>query len=134
MIVTQQRYGATDGGTTDPDELLSARLRDLALVQIDALAGDNHALVGAFADDLAQALTEARVRIAALRTQLGGPEPLNVLDATAKQRASDTAAVGAERAKDRLVSQADAARTLARLADLAAPLIVKLFEADRRRP
>jgi hypothetical protein len=117
----------------DADEVLSARLRDLALVEIDALAAGNHPLVGAFADDLAQALGEARTRIAALRTQLGGPDPLNILDATTRQRASDTATAGAERARDRLVSQAEAARTLARLAELAAPLIPKLFEADRRR-
>jgi hypothetical protein len=122
------------GGQGDPDEALSTRLRDLALVDLDALSAGNHALVAAFADDVAHALGEARARIGTLRGQLGGSsEPLNVLDATARQRAADTAPSGAERARERLTAQAEAARTLARLADLAAPLIPKLFEADRRR-
>jgi len=121
------------GGGIDQDEALSTRLRDLALVDLDALAAGNHALIGVFADDIAHALGEARGRIAVLRTQLGGPEPLNVLDLTTRQRASDTAATGATRSRDRLVAQADASRALARLADLSAPLVPKLFEADRRR-
>lgn len=121
------------GGGSDPDEALSTRLRDLALVDLDALGAGNHALIGAFADDVAHALAETRARIATLRGQLGGPEALNVLELTTRQRAADTAAAGAARSRDRLVAQAEAARALARLADLAAPLVPKLFEADRRR-
>jgi len=120
----------SQGGQVDPDEALSTRLRDLALVDLDALG---HALIPAFADDLAHALGEARARIATLRGQLSGPEPLGVLDATDRQRASDTAAAGADRARERLIGQAEAARALARVADLAGALIPKLFEADRRR-
>jgi hypothetical protein len=120
--------------TRDPDEALSARLRDLALVELDALAvGGKHALVGTFAEDVADALREARTRIAALRAQLAGADPLSVLEATVRQRAADTAAKGAASAATRLVGQAEAARSLARLADLAAALVPKLFEADRRR-
>jgi len=111
------------------DELLSARLRDLALVELDALG----ALAPAYADDVADALREARARIAALRTQLGGADPLAVVDATPRQRGSDAGAAGAERARDRLLTQAEAARALARLAELAAALVPRLFEADRRR-
>jgi hypothetical protein len=123
------------GAPHDVDEALSARLRDLALVEIDALLLGERAqeLIAAFADDVIDALREARTRIAALRSQLGGADPLAVLDVTARQRASDAGAAGVERPRARLAAQADAARALARLADLACGLIPKLFEADRRR-
>jgi hypothetical protein len=117
----------------DLDEALSTRLRDLALVELDALvAGDRPALIGAYADDVADALREARTRIAALRAQLGGADPLGVLDAAGRQRAADGGA-GADRIRVRLAAHAEAARALARLADLASALVPKLFEADRRR-
>ena len=111
------------------DELLSARLRDLALVELDALGE----LVGAYADDVADALREARTRIATLRAQLAGADPLAVVDAPVRQRASDTGAGGADRARERLLAQAEAARALARLTELAAAVVPRLFEADRRR-
>jgi hypothetical protein len=60
-------------------------------------------------------------------------DPLNILDAQARQRASDAGAAGVERVRARLEAQANSARALARLADLAASLAPKLFEADRRR-
>jgi hypothetical protein len=125
----------TPGQGPDLDEALSTRLRDLALVEIDTLILGDRAqeLVAAFADDVADALREARIRIAALRAQLGGADPLAVLDAATHQRASDAGAAGVDRIRGRLAAQADAARALARLADLAAGLIAKLFEADRRR-
>src|SRR5256885_14201048 len=104
------------------------RVRALALVEIDArAAGGKSRLVAVFADDVADALGEARARIATLRKSLAGADPLNVLDATVRQRASDAGSAGADRARTRLVAQADAARALARLADLAAALIPKLF-------
>jgi HPt (histidine-containing phosphotransfer) domain-containing protein len=123
------------GQGADLDEALSTRLRDLALVDIDALILGDRAqeLVAAFADDVLDALREARTRIAALRSQLGGADPLAVLDAATHQRASDAGAAGVDRIRGRLAAQAEAARALARLADLAAGLIAKLFEADRRR-
>lgn len=123
------------GSPPDIDEVLSARLRDLALVEIDALLLGDRAqeLIAAFADDVADALREARIRIAALRSQLGGADPLAVLDVTTRQRASDAGAAGVDRIRARLAAQADASRALARLADLAGGLIPKLFEADRRR-
>lgn len=133
MIEVRQSAGAS-GGAPDADEALSTRLRDLALVDLDALViGGRADLVAAFADDVADALREARARIAALRAQLGGADPLNVLDVAVRQRASDAGAAGALRVREKLVSQADAARSLARLAELAAALVPKLFEADRRR-
>jgi len=123
------------GHAHDVDEALSTRLRDLALVEIDALIVGDRAqeLVAAFADDVVDALREARTRIAALRSQLGGADPLSVLDTAPHQRASDAGAAGVDRIRTRLAAQADAARALARLADLAAGLVPKLFEADRRR-
>src|SRR5512134_1019517 len=138
MIIQTTQLNARPDGGPDPDEVLSTRLRDLALVNLDALTAglDGSAaqqLVGAFADDCADALREARARMGALKKELAGPDPLNVLDLTARQRASDAGHAGAERVTDRLVAQAEAARTFARLADLAGGLVGKLFEADRRR-
>ncbi len=133
-MTLQAVIGSGPGGdAAAQDEALSARLRDLALVEIDALAVGRAGLVAAFADDLTDALRETRARISALRAQLGGADPLNVLDVSVGQRASDAGPAGATRVRGRLVAQAEAARSLARLADLAAPLIPKLVEADRRR-
>ena len=120
----------------DADEALSTRLRDLALVDLDALTAGTREpaeLLAAFAEDVADALREARARIGTLRAVLGGADPLNILDATIRQRASDAGAQGAERVRARLGTQAEAARALARLSDLAGGLAPKLFEADRRR-
>jgi hypothetical protein len=137
MIISTQ-IGQRETGAADPDEALSTRLRDLALVNLDALTVglDGTAaqqLTAAFADDCADALREARARIAALKKTLAGPDPLNVLDLQARQRASDAGHAGAVRAADTLRGQAEASRALARLGDLAAALVPKLFEADRRR-
>ena len=137
MIVTTH-INAREDGAPDPDEPLCTRLRDLALVDLDALTAgldgeQGQALTSAFAEDVADALREARARLVALRKDLAGPDPLNVLDMTARQRASDAGHAGAVRITDRLASQTDAARAFARLAGLTSPLIAKLFEADRRR-
>lgn len=133
MIELRQTVAGT-GVAIDADEALSTRLRDLALVDLDAFVlGGRAELVAAFADDVADALREARTRIAALRAQLGGADPLNILDVAVRQRASDAGTQGAMRVREKLVGQAEAARSLARLADLAAALVPKLFEADRRR-
>lgn len=134
MTLTATVGHGASGAAADPDEALSTRLRDLALVELDALvAGDRQALVAVFADDVADALRDARTRIAVLRAQLGGADPLGVLDAAVRQRASDAGTAGADRVRARLIVQADAGRALARLAELAAALVPKLFEADRRR-
>lgn len=137
MIVTTQ-FGVRSDGSADPDEALCTRLRDLALVDLDALTvgldgSHSQELASAYADDLADALKEARARLVVLRKEMAGPDPLNVLDLAPRQRASDAGHAGAERVKDRLVAQTEAARVFARLAGLAAPLVTKLFEADRRR-
>ena len=138
IISSTTQLGGREGGTVDADEALSTRLRDLALVSLDALTvgldgARGQALAAAYADDCADALREARARIAVLKKELAGPDPLNVLDLQARQRASDAGHSGASRTADRLRAQAEAARALARFADLTAALIPKLFEADRRR-
>jgi hypothetical protein len=135
VIVIASAHAATAG---DSDEVLSTRLRDLALVELDALAAglDGEAarpLIAAFADDVADALREARSRLAALRAAFGGGDPLNVLDVAPRQRASDAGQAGAERTRGKLLVHAEAARAIARLDELAAALVPKLFEADRRR-
>jgi len=137
VIVQRMGSDAPVVPTGDPDEVLSTRLRDLALVDLDALTvglegPQASALTAAYADDLADALREARARIATLRGALGGPDALNVLDLGNRQRASDAAHAGALRVRDRLLAQAEAGRALARLAELAAPLVPRLFEAERR--
>ena len=53
------------GPAPDPDEVLSTRLRDLALVELDALVAGDARAIAAYADDVADALREARARIAA---------------------------------------------------------------------
>ena len=138
MIVATSQVQAPPTSGGDPDEALSTRLRDLALVELDALiAGlDGEAarpLVAAFGDDVADALRVARARIAELRAVFGGADPLNVLDVAPRQRASDAGQAGAERVRTRLLAQAEAGRAIARLDELAAALVPKLFEADRRR-
>lgn len=137
MIITQH-INARSEGVADPDEALLTRLRDLALVDLDALtvgldADRSHELVVAYAEDIADALKEARARMTAMRKELGGPDPLNVLDLSARHRASDAGHAGADRVRERLLAQTEAARAFARLAGLVAPLVSKLFEADRRR-
>jgi hypothetical protein len=136
MIISTQM--GVHGAPADADEALSTRLRDLSLVDLDALTvgldgARAQALAGAYADDCADALREARTRMAALKKDLAGPDPLNVLDLQARQRASDAGQAGAARTTDRLRTQGEAGRALARLADLTAGLVPKLFEADRRR-
>lgn len=124
------------GVASDPDEALCTRLRDLALVDLDSLVAGAHApqeLIRAYADDIADTLREARARITALRAIQAAPDPLLVLDLPARQRGSDTASAGAERTRQKLVENAAAARSMARLSEMAALLVGKLFEADRRR-
>ena len=142
MIISSNQIGPAAPPDRPPaaesDEALSARLRDLSLVELDALTAglanaDAQVLIATFAEDVADALREARARITALRQAMAGPDPLNILDLQPRQRATDAGQAGAVRVHDRLAAQARAARALSRLADLASGLIEKLFEADRRR-
>jgi hypothetical protein len=125
---------ASDG--SDDDGLLT-RLRDLALVDLDALlvgaAGDHYRrLLVTYGEDLEDALRTARGRAATLGKIVAG-DPLQLLDAPFATRAQGGGRDAAARAESRLHERAAAARALARLDELAAGLIERLLEADRRR-
>jgi PAS domain-containing protein len=122
----------------DADEALLTRLRDLALVDLDALLtgaeGEHYAaLLSTHAGDLEDALRQARARMAELLRAVGGADPLALVDATPQVRARDGGREAAERVVQRLAGRASACRALARIDDLTEKLIPRLFEADRRR-
>src|ERR1700690_178354 len=123
---------------TAEDEQLLTRLRDLSLVDLDALlAGPSGAgyaqLLQAYAEDLEDALRAARTRLAELTRGVVGADPMSLLDAPYTTRAKDGGREAAERVGRRLVSRAAVCRALARIDDLAAALVPRLLEADRRR-
>jgi DNA-binding transcriptional regulator YbjK len=121
------------------DEALLTRLRDLSLVDLDALlAGSSGARYGelltTYAEDLSDALSAARARTRELASvAASGPDPMNLLDASYEARARDGGREHAERVVERLAARAEACRALARIDDLAAHLFPRLLEADRRR-
>lgn len=120
------------------DDALIMRLRDLALVDLDALLsgadGDAYAqLLVTHAEDLEDALRSARARAAELTKTIAGADPLILLDQTFSVRARDGGREAAERTARRLAARAAACRALARLDDLSAGLYPRLVEADRRR-
>ncbi|MCE9579484.1 MAG: hypothetical protein K8W52_40555 [Deltaproteobacteria bacterium] len=122
---------------TAEDEALLTRLRDLSLVDLDALlggtSGEQYAnLLVTYADDLEDALKTARARQLELGKAVAG-DPLTLLDAPYTTRARDGGREGAERVTRRLIGRAASARALARIDDLAAALFPRLLEADRRR-
>lgn len=124
---------------TASDDKLLGRLRQLSLVDIDALlagsSGDHRReLLAAYTDDLHHALSCVRQRIRELADDaLRGPDPLALIDAEPALRASAAATAGADRGVARLRARADACRALAQLDEGAAQLLPRLFEADRRR-
>jgi hypothetical protein len=122
---------------TAEDEALVTRLRDLSLVDLDALlggtSGDQYAnLLVTYAEDLEDALKAARTRQLELGKIVAG-DPLSLLDAPYTSRARDGGREAAERVTRKLGARAAAGRALARIDDLAAALFPRLLEADRRR-
>jgi len=120
------------------DEALLTRLRDLALVDLDALLtgadGEHYAaLLSTYAGDLEDALRQARARMGELLRAVGGADPLALVDAAPQVRARDGGREAADRVVQRLGARATACRALARIDDLAEKLVPRLFEADRRR-
>lgn len=118
------------------DEALVARLRDLALVELDVLLvgteGVHRAeLVAAYAEDLEDALSAARERAQALSHAVAGGDPLAFLSAGSLSRARDGGERLAETAAAGLTGRAQAGRELARLYELVARLTSRLIEADR---
>jgi len=119
------------------DEPLLTRLRDLALVDLDALLlgaeGEHYQrLLTSYGEDLEDALRTARARAAELQ-KLVAADPLTLLDAPYTTRARDGGRDAADRAARRLTQRAQAARALARIDDLTCGLFARLLEADRRR-
>jgi hypothetical protein len=119
------------------DEALLTRMRDLALVDLDALlagaSGDQYALLlVAHAEDVEDALRAARTRMTELARAVGS-DPLTLLDAGYATRAQGGGREAADRVARRLSARAQSSRALARLDDLAANLVPRLVEADRRR-
>ena len=121
------------------DAALFGRLRDLSLVDVDALlagAGAEHygELLDSFAADLDHALGAARVRMAELTAAItAGPDPLGVVEMAPAVRAQDGGREAGERSIRRLRDRAAACRALAVFDDLIGQLLPKLFEVDRRR-
>lgn len=123
---------------TDADDTaLITRLRDLALVDLDALlagtAGEHHAaLLAAHAADLHDALTQARTRAGELGRAIAAADPLQLVEAPPATRAKDGGRDGAEQVARRAAARAQAARALARIDDVAPAVYARLVEADRR--
>ena len=119
------------------DERLLARLRQLALVEPDALLfgaaePQRGRLVRAHAEEIAEALGCARARMAELVASIaGGPDPLGVVAAAPAVRARG-GAEGGSRLAARLLERAEAARALARLDEACARLLPRLLDLDRR--
>lgn len=123
----------------DSDDRLLARLRQLGLVELDALldgaaGAERAALLAAHADDVADALAQARRRMDELvRTIAAGPDPLALCDAAPALRARAEAKDAMARAARRLGARAAACRDLARLDDACSLLAPRLCDLDRRR-
>ena len=110
-------------------ERLLERLRELALVDLDALvAGEDASLLGAYIADLEDALGQARAAIRDAHRELGaGPDPLGLLDLGPERRARTEGDPGS-----RLAARAAARRELALLEELVRGVLPRLLEADRR--
>lgn len=123
----------------DVDHLLLGRLRQLSLIDLEALtfgaAGELRGqLIAAYADDLADALVRARQRMAELvKSIASGPDPLQIASAPAEVRVRGGAGEAASRLSARLGERAEACRQLARLDEACALLLPRLVEIDKRR-
>ena len=113
------------------DDRLLGRLRQLSLVELDALvagAGPERRaeLLEAYAGDLADALARARARMGELVATIAKGAP-------AATRAKSGATESSGRLAARLDERAEACRDLARLDEACALLLPRLIEIDRRR-
>lgn len=135
MSVVDVSPNDDDGEARELEPVLT-RLRDLGLVDVDALLAGlgsdayQH-LLAAYRDDLVDALRVARDRGRELARRLTG-DPLQLLDAPPATRARDGGREAATRAAQQLQRRAAACRAMARLDDLVARVYPRLFEADRR--
>ena len=121
------------------DDRLLGRLRQLSLVELDALlvgapADRRAALVDAYADDVSDALLRARERMRELVDEIArGPDPLALVDAPGEAVASGGAADAARASSARLADRAERCRELARFDEATGQLLGRLFEVVRRR-
>jgi hypothetical protein len=108
---------------------LLERLRELALVDLDALcAGEPASVLAAYIADLEDALGQARAAIRDAHRELGaGADPLGLLDLGPERRVRADGDPGA-----RLAARAAARRELALLEELVLGVLPRLVEADRR--
>ena len=124
----------------DGDDLLLGRLRQLSLIDLDALtfgvaAEQRGELVAAYADDLADALVRARQRMGELvKSIAAGPDPLQLASAPPEARARGGAGEAASRLAARLGDRAETCRQLARLDEACALLLPRLVDVDKRAP
>ncbi len=125
--------------TTANDSQLLTRLRDLSIVDLDALlagtSGQHYdELLVTYGDDLEDAVRAARQRMRELLDLVtAGPDPLGLVDMASEMRARDGGRNLADRVGTALAARAQACRGLARFDDLVSDLLERLFEADRRR-
>jgi len=122
-------------------EVLLHRMADLARVEIDVLvagAADEVArqLIAAYAEDVADAMAEARdLSIALDRAHLGArpaeQDPLNFTEVSPAKR-RELSDEDLERMTRALETRAERRRQAAALEAAAAPMLAKLREADRR--
>lgn len=114
------------------DEQLMARLRDLALIDVDAVVRGRPELLPHLADDLCDALAQARARAAALTAELRGADPLSLSAGPRELRLRDGGRDLEARAVVGLRGRQQAASALARFDELAARVVPRLFEVERR--
>lgn len=119
------------------DGTLVERLRDLALVEVDALlAGvpedERSALLAAHVADLEDALTRARDGMNQAMTNLAR-EQMAWISWPGAKRAGDDGAEAARQSAESLVERARLAREAAALAEAAARVVPRLVAADRRQ-
>lgn len=118
-------------------EVLLARLRDLALVDLDVLLvgtqGPHQAeLLRAYVEDLEDALSAVRQHAQKLGQTVAGGDPLAFVGAGSAARARGGGEGLAAKTAQNLVGRSQAGRELAQLQELAARLVPRLIEADRR--
>ena len=133
------RLQRSEGGVAvASDDQLLARLRDLVLVDIDALlagvdAAEQAALVVAYAADLHEALRRAQDRFESLVAGTGGRRAFAVVELSPAQRGEERAAELAARSQAGLATRAVELRMAACMAEPCGQLLPRLIDAERRR-
>ncbi|MBT8496172.1 MAG: hypothetical protein KJO07_24215 [Deltaproteobacteria bacterium] len=117
---------------------LLARLRDLSLVDVDALLtgcddDERPEVLASHVADLEDALAQVRAEMEAMHAALGtGGDPLAWVDWPDGKRSSDDGQVACARGAELLRNRAQQCRELAILAEAAASVVPRLLAAERR--